>query len=348
MEFSFWKNRRVFVTGHTGFKGAWLCRVLQCLGAVVTGYSLKSLDDVVYKKIVDEKLIKSYISDIRDFSSLQDAFFLVKPEIVFHLAAQPLVLDAYENPVYTFETNVQGTVNVLECVRLVEGVRSVVIVTTDKVYHNNEWEWGYRENDVLGGNEPYAASKACAELVTTAYKEAFLQKRDIAVSTARAGNVIGGGDVAKNRILPDCIRAARQKEKIIVRNPQGVRPYQHVLEPLFAYLLIAQKQWENNKLADSYNIGPGEMGCVTTAQLVDLFCQLWGDGQAWEHVKNVNAPKESGVLKLDCAKVQEKLNWRPVWDIHKAVENTIAWEKAVDKWDETNRQIKSYVKEFIQ
>jgi CDP-glucose 4,6-dehydratase len=346
MNLPFFKNKSVFITGHTGFKGSWLCRVLQRAGARITGYALAPEGIELYSTTETEG-VTTHIKDIRDFDSLRDAFFLADPEIVFHLAAQPLVLDAYERPAYTFETNVLGTVNLLECIRQSDNVKSVVIVTTDKVYKNNEWVYGYRENDELGGREPYSASKACAELVAAAYAESYLRQKGIALSTARAGNVIGGGDTAKNRILPDCVRAAKKGETIIVRNPYAIRPYQHVLEPIFAYLLIALKQYENSTVAGQYNIGPGETDCINTATIADIFCQQWGDNQTWETLTKTNAPHESLILKLDCTKMRTFFGWKPVWDAQTAVAKTVEWEKSTNKTDITNKQIDLYIKEFI-
>jgi CDP-glucose 4,6-dehydratase len=338
----FFKNKSVFITGHTGFKGAWLSRILQRAGACVTGYALEPERGAVYDAIVDTSMIVSHISDVRDFRTLEAAFDAAKPEIVFHLAAQPLVLDAYEHPAYTFETNVQGTVNLLECARLADCVRSVVVITTDKVYYNDERAYGYSENDVLGGNEPYAASKACAEFVARTYAEVFLRPCGIALSTARAGNVIGGGDIAKNRIIPDCIRSSRHGEDIIVRNPRSVRPYQYVLEPLFAYLLIAQKQYNDISLSGEYNIGPNETDCIETSELANIFCGEWGCGQSWRHVPNAGAPHESGLLKLDCINVRSMFDWKPIWDVRTAVAKVIEWEKATDKATITDMQIDEY------
>jgi len=345
-DLSFYKHKRVFVTGHTGFKGAWLCRVLQRAGALITGYALEPEDGVVYNSIVDLSAINSKINDIRNFAKLREAFEDARPEIVFHLAAQPLVLDAYDRPAYTFDTNVQGTVNLLECIRLSECTRSVVIITTDKVYRNDEREYGYRENDVIGGNEPYSTSKACAELVAEVYSSSYLRQRLVALSTARAGNVIGGGDVSKNRIVPDCVRSAKRGEDIIVRNPYSVRPYQHVLEPVLAYLVIAQRQYENPDLAGKYNVGPDETDCIKTSELVDVFCNKWADNQTWTHVKNVDAPHESGLLRLDCEKMRTVLGWVPIWNVQKAIASTVEWEKATDKSAITDKQIEEYLKEF--
>lgn len=272
-DLSFYKNKHVFITGHTGFKGTWLCKILVQAGAIVTGYSLEApTQPNLFEVSGVEKQITSIIGDIRDFNHLKKAFDQAKPEIVLHLAAQPLVRDSYEKPAYTYETNVMGTVNILECIRQSNCVKSFLNVTTDKVYHNNEWVWGYRENEPLDGFDPYSNSKSCSELVTHSYKNSFFADGKVAISTARAGNVIGGGDFSANRIIPDCVRAAEQKKVMIVRNPHSTRPYQHVLEPLFAYLMIAQKQYEDGHFAGWYNVGPDDCDCLTTGELVTLFC----------------------------------------------------------------------------
>ncbi len=328
MDFSFYKGKRVFVTGHTGFKGSWLCRMLVRQGAIVTGYSLAAPTEPNLFSMADlENNMTSVIGDVRDFASLKAAFDAARPEIVLHLAAQPIVRDSYKDPRYTYETNVMGTVNLLECVRLSEGVRSVLNVTTDKVYRNNEWCWGYREDEHLDGFDPYSNSKSCSELVTHSYVSSFLQAKGIAVSTARAGNVLGGGDFANDRIIPDCVRAMAEKKTIGVRNPASTRPYQHVLEPLSVYLLIAQRQYEDPRFAGCYNVGPDECDCVTTGELVDLFCRTWGEGAAWENQAEEGAPHEANFLKLDCSKLKSVFGWRPRWHIDTCIEMTCRFSK---------------------
>jgi CDP-glucose 4,6-dehydratase len=268
--------------------------------------------------------MRSVIGDIRDLRGLSKIFDAFKPEIVIHMAAQALVLESYKNPVYTYETNVMGTLNVLECVRNSDCVRSFLNVTTDKVYLNRERPEGYREDDQLNGLDPYANSKSCSELVTSSYRNSFLEGSDAAVSTARSGNVIGGGDFAENRLIPDCYRAAANGEVIQVRNSRSVRPYQHVLDTLAAYLLIAQRQHEEPKFAGSYNIGPDESECKNNAELVTMFCDAWGSGQSWEHIK-IDAPHESGMLRLDCRKIWRTLGWQPKWTIDGAVAKSVEW-----------------------
>ena len=263
---SFFRDKRVLVTGHTGFKGTWLCRMLINAGAIVTGYSLQPpTNPSLFELARLEDRMTSVIADVRDLDKMKDVFEQAQPEIVLHLAAQPIVRDSYKDPHYTYETNVMGTVNLMECVRLNKCVRSVLNVTTDKVYHNNEWCWGYREDEPLDGFDPYSNSKSCSELVTHSYINSFFQGPDApAVSTARAGNVIGGGDFANDRIIPDCVRAMQAGQTIGVRNPYSTRPYQHVLEPLAMYLTIVQKQYEDKKYAGFYNVGPDDCDCVTT------------------------------------------------------------------------------------
>lgn len=328
IDMSFYKNKRVFVTGHTGFKGAWLSRILVGAGAIVTGYSLPApTEPNLFSLAALDGKMTSVIGDIRDLPSLKKAFEKANPEIVLHLAAQPIVRDSYKDPVYTYETNVMGTVNLLECVRQAQGVKSVLNVTTDKVYHNNEWEWGYRENEPLDGFDPYSNSKSCSELVTHSYVNSFFAESGVAVSTTRAGNVIGGGDFANDRIIPDCVRAVKNREVIVVRNPHSTRPYQHVLEPLFAYLMIAQRQYEDKNFAGWYNIGPEDCDCVTTGELVDIFCGVWGAGASWEN-RWVGGPHEANFLKLDCSKVKSVFGWKPRWHIVDAINKTCEWTKA--------------------
>lgn len=326
-DLNFYKGKKVLVTGHTGFKGSWMCKVLTNWGAETAGYSLNPPTKPSLFEIAEiEKDIKSYIGDIRDLKNLKAVFDEFQPEIVIHLAAQPIVRDSYKDPVYTYETNVMGTVNILECVRNSKSVKSFLNVTTDKVYENKEWCWGYRENEPLDGYDPYSNSKSCSELVTHSYKNSFFKDTDIAVSTARAGNVIGGGDFANDRIIPDCIRAAEKKEDIIVRNPHSTRPYQHVLEPVYAYLMIAAKQYENREYAGYYNVGPDDVDCFTTGSLVDLFISKWGEGMKWID-KFDGGPHEANFLKLDCSKLKSTFGWKPHWNLDKAIEMTVEWTK---------------------
>lgn len=349
----FYKGKRVFVTGHTGFKGSWLCQILLNFGAEITGYALPApTKPNLFELAGLAQKMHSVIGDIRDKEKLQKAFAEAKPEIVLHLAAQPLVRESYKEPAYTYETNVMGTVNLLECVRALHfrepsSVKSVVNITTDKVYKNNEWVWGYREDEPLDGFDPYSNSKSCSELVTHSYVSSFFANSEVAVSTARAGNVIGGGDFAMDRIIPDCVRAVQSAKPLIVRNPRSTRPYQHVLEPLFAYLMIAQRQYEDKSYAGWYNVGPDECDCVTTGNLADLFQRQWGAGFSWLNQAEANAPHEANFLKLDCSKLKTTFDWQPRWHIDEAVAKTVEWTKiwlaSGDVAAAMNWQIKEYM-----
>lgn len=325
----FYRGRRVLITGHTGFKGAWLCRMLTEQGAEVTGYALlPPTDPSLFNICGIGETINSIIGDVRDIDTLRQVFERCRPEVVLHLAAQPIVRESYKYPRYTYETNVMGTVNVLECVRLSHTVKSVLNITTDKVYENREWEWGYREIDPLDGYDPYSNSKSCSELVTHSYQKSFFGDGQTAISTARAGNVIGGGDFARDRIIPDCIRAASEGNRISIRNPSSTRPYQHVLEPLSAYLAICAKQYGDINCVGSYNVGPDDRSCVTTDKLVDIFCVKWGDGASWSAI-DTDGPHEANFLKLDCSKIKKTIGWVPKWDIEMAVAKTVEWSKCL-------------------
>lgn len=348
-DLSFYKGKRVFVTGHTGFKGSWLCKILANAGAIVTGYSLNPPTSPSLFEIANiEQDIHSVIGDIRDYKTLKAAFDEAQPEIVLHLAAQPIVRDSYKDPAYTYETNVMGTVNILECVRTNNCVKSFLNVTTDKVYLNKEWAWGYRENEELDGYDPYSNSKSCSELVTHSYKSSFFGDNRVAISTARAGNVIGGGDFANDRIIPDCIRAAIKHEDIVVRNPFSTRPYQHVLEPLYAYLMIAAMQYQDIKYAGYYNVGPDDVDCFQTGALVDLFVSKWGEGMKWVN-RHDGGPHEANFLKLDCSKLKTTFGWKPNWNLDTAIEMVVEWSKCwVEDGDVRacmNRQILEFVGE---
>ena len=350
MKFSldFYKNKRVFVTGHTGFKGSWLCVMLANAGAIVTGYSLGQKQEYsLFELCHIKKQIIHRIGDIRNYNNLKKVFDEAQPEIVLHLAAQPIVRDSYIEPAYTYETNVMGTVNILECIRNSSCVKSFLNVTTDKVYLNKEWAWGYRENEELDGYDPYSNSKSCSELVTRSYKRSFLVDRNIAISTARAGNVIGGGDFANDRIIPDCIRAAVRHKDIVIRNPYSTRPYQHVLEPLYAYLMIAAMQYEDIRYADCYNVGPNDKDCFQTGALVDLFIKYWG-----EEVKRIDqydgGPHEANFLKLDCSKLKAVFGWTPHWDLEKAVEKVVEWSKCWQQGGDVRVCMDKEIEEFLK
>lgn len=343
---SFYRGKKVLITGHTGFKGTWLTKILTNASAEVCGYSRCSKKAPSLFMLSDvERHILHVKGDVRNYSQLQEVFSSFQPEIVFHLAAQPIVRESYADPQYTYETNVMGTVNVMDAIRKTPTVKSAVIITTDKVYRNDESGHQFMEDDLLDGFDPYSNSKSCAELVVATYKRSFPELPPI--STARAGNVIGGGDFAKDRIIPDCVRAAVMRKPIIVRNPHSIRPYQHVLEPLFAYLLIAEKQGKNPELAGSYNIGPKECDCVTTETLVDLFCQSWGEGASWETITDCHAPHEANYLKLDCSRINSTFAWEPKWHIDTCMEETVRfsklWAAKADVQEEMNEEIQRYM-----
>lgn len=345
-DMSFYKNKKVFVTGHTGFKGSWLCKMLANEGAIVTGYSIEpSTEPALFDVAKIEQDVNSVIGDIRDYSSLKKAFDEASPEIVFHLAAQPIVRDSYKDPAYTYETNVMGTVNILECVRNSNCVKSFLNVTTDKVYLNKEWEWGYREIDELDGYDPYSNSKSCSELVTHSYKNSFFSDGVVAISTARAGNVIGGGDFSNDRIIPDCIRAVMNGKDIVVRNPYSTRPYQHVLEPLYAYMMIAAMQYEDSKYAGYYNVGPDDVDCFQTGALVDMFVDKWGDGAKWVNVHD-GGPHEANFLKLDCSKLKTTFGWKPNWNLDKAMDKVVEWSRCYLNGEDVRACMDKQIEEF--
>ena len=344
----FYKGKRVFVTGHTGFKGAWMCRVLANAGAVVTGYALEPPTEPSLFQITGiGNDMHSIIGDIRDYKALLSAFNEARPEIVIHMAAQPIVRDSYRNPRYTYEVNVMGTVNILECVRQSGYVRSFLNVTTDKVYKNREWIWGYRENEELDGYDPYSNSKSCSELVTRCYQDSFFADRQVAVSTARAGNVIGGGDFANDRIIPDCVRAAVRCEDIIVRNAYWIRPYQHVQEPVCAYLMIAAEQYMDAEKAGSYNVGPDERDCYEAGALTDLFVQYWGEGLKWKNIYD-GGPHEANYLRLDCSKLKNVFDWKPKWDLERTMKETVAWYKCWKSGGDVRLCMEDQIRAFIE
>lgn len=342
----FYQNKTILITGHTGFKGTWLSIMLQMAGANVIGYALKPpSEENLFQLSGAEAGMVNLEGDIRDYQSLKAVFDRYQPELVIHMAAQPIVRESYENPLYTYETNVMGTVHLLECVRNSKSVKSVLNVTTDKVYENKEWNWGYRETDPLDGYDPYSNSKSCSELVTHSYKKSFLDAQGAAVSTSRAGNVIGGGDFAKDRIIPDCVRAALAKEEIALRNPYSIRPFQHVLEPLTAYLAIVEQQAEEPGKQGYYNVGPEEADCITVGKLTDLFCQSWGEGLSWKNLCE-EGPHEASFLKLDCSLVKARIGWKPKWKIQKAVEKTVEWTKVYRDHGDIRTCMEQQIKEF--
>ncbi len=333
MNYSFWKDKRVFITGHTGFKGSWLSIWLNQLGAKVVGFALPptSTPNLFTLAKIDQ-MVTSIEGDIRNRELLLNSIKKAEPDIVLHLAAQPLVRESYINPVETYEINVLGTVNLLEAIRQVKSIKAVVNVTTDKVYENKEWEWGYRENEPFGGYDPYSNSKACSELVTLAYRSSFFNpddysKHGVALASARAGNVIGGGDWAVDRIVPDSIKALSNGEPIRIRNPHSIRPWQHVLEPLSGYMLLAEFLFDKGvKYAEGWNFGPEERDCVAVEVLVQKLCNLWGQDAKYQVTGN-NGPHEANFLKLDCSKAKARLQWCPHWDLHATLESIVIWSQ---------------------
>lgn len=345
---SSYKGKKVLITGHTGFKGGYLSALMKTLGAFVTGYSLEpSTDPSLFELCKLERDVNHITGDVRDYEKLLKVFREVKPEIVFHLAAQPIVRTSYREPRLTYETNVMGTVNILECIRQTDSVRSFLNVTTDKVYQNDDLDVAFKEEMPLDGFDPYSNSKSCSELVTHSYVKSFFNDKDgVRVSTARAGNVIGGGDFAPDRLIPDCVRAAEENKDIVLRNPDSTRPFQHVLEPVTVYAEIAAAQYEDPKYADYYNVGPDIRDVKSTKELSEIFCREWGDGLKTV-VKPDGGPHEAAFLKLDCTKLKEKLNWKSVWDIEEGVRNTVLWSRIYvsggDVRKELYRQIEKYL-----
>lgn len=325
----FWGGKRVLLTGHTGFKGSWLALWLQSMGANVRGIALEpSTEPSLFEVARVGAAMDHRIADIRDFPSIRSLFNEFQPEIVFHLAAQPLVRPSYQQPVETYATNVMGTVHVLEAAREAGSVRAIVNVTTDKCYENREWPWGYRENEPLGGHDPYSSSKACAELVSSAYRRSYLEAGGIALATARAGNVIGGGDWAAERLVPDILGALENDEPVRIRNPHAIRPWQHVLEPLFGYLLLAERLHARGQAdAEAWNFGPREEDARPVQWVVEHLCAAWGDAAAWE-LQSGEHPHEAGVLTLDIAKARQRLQWAPRWTLDIALTRTTEWHRA--------------------
>ncbi len=346
----FYGGQRVLVTGHTGFKGTWLCKILTMAGADVYGYSLEApTSPSIFELLNMQEQIHSAIGDIRDFSKLRLYMEKSCPEYVFHLAAQPLVRESYQMPRETFETNVLGTVNVLECIRMVPGIKSFLNITTDKVYENLDLKnHAFVEDEKLDGYDPYSNSKSCSELVTHSYKKSFFfREGDTAISTARAGNVIGGGDFASDRIIPDCVRAVSQGKTINIRNPYSTRPYQHVLEPLAVYLAIVAMQERNPSLAGYYNVGPDDEDCITSGKLADLFVEKWGEYAQWENMEEKNAPHEASFLKLDCTKIKKTFGWSPVWHIEQTVEAAVEWYKVWNRGEDLSDITESQIRRFF-
>lgn len=344
----FWSGKRVFVTGHTGFKGSWLSLWLQMMGAEVKGFSLQPpTNPSLFDEADVANGMQSEIGDIRDLKILSASITSFSPDILIHMAAQPLVRQSYREPLDTFETNVLGTVNVLEVARACDNLKAIVNVTTDKCYENHEWHWGYRENEAMGGHDPYSASKGCAELVTAAYRSSFFNSNDTAaLASARAGNVIGGGDWAVDRLIPDILRAFEKREPVIIRNPEATRPWQHVLEPLSGYLILAQKLFdEGARFAEAWNFGPLDTDAQPVSSILDNLVAKWGEGARWL-IDTDPQPHEAQLLKLDISKAAAKLDWHPRWSLSKALGSIVEWHRNwLDKKDmraETMEQIRQY------
>jgi CDP-glucose 4,6-dehydratase len=350
---SFWNNKRVFLTGHTGFKGSWLTLWLKQLGAEITGYALApdTSPNLFTRAHIDDG-IESIIADIRDRERLLGAIRVAAPDIVIHMAAQPLVRASYVSPVETYETNVLGTVHVLDAVRQVPGIKAVVIVTTDKCYENREWEWGYRENEPMGGYDPYSSSKGCAELVTAAYRNSFFNTsayvdHGVAVASARAGNVIGGGDWATDRLIPDIMRAIASGETVNIRSPHAIRPWQHVLEPLSGYLTLAECLYmEGPRFAEAWNFGPDDSDAQPVQAIVERLTAQWGDGAAWKLDRAVH-PHEATYLKLDCSKAHARLGWRPRWNLDRTLDSIVAWYKAAAREDDVREVTLAQINDYL-
>ncbi|MBE0426179.1 MAG: CDP-glucose 4,6-dehydratase [Nitrospirae bacterium] len=330
MDKSFWKDKKVMITGHTGFKGSWLSIWLKRIGANVVGYSLPPPTNPSLFEIANvNRGITSIEGDIRNFEYLKSTIDRYRPEIIIHMAAQALVRYGYENPLETYSTNVMGTVNILESVRQVNGVRVLVIVTSDKCYDNKEWCWGYRENDTLGGRDPYSSSKACAEMVTTAYCKSYFSHNDVAIASVRAGNVIGGGDWSEDRLIPDIMKAFMEHRPVIIRSPQSIRPWQYVLDPLYGYLLLAERLWSNGQeYAGGWNFGPPKEDAKPVSWIVEEIKKMWGDDASWELDNYSGNPKEALCLKLDCSKAKHLLGWSPNLNLHIALKWIVDWYRA--------------------
>lgn len=351
----FWQDKKVFITGHTGFKGSWLCLWLYSLGAKVTGYALQPpTTPSLFELCKIEGLVSHIIGDVRDAEALNNAMNKVQPEIVIHMAAQPLVRDSYKIPAETYTINVMGTVHLFEAVRQCKSVKAVVNVTTDKCYENKEWLWGYRENEPMGGYDPYSNSKACSELVTASYRNSFFHpskyaEHGVAIASARAGNVIGGGDWAADRLIPDCINSLLYNKRIYIRSPQAIRPWQHVLEPLSGYLMLAQKLYEEGiPFAEGWNFGPNDSDSKPVEWIVQKMCEQWGGNASYE-IDTSPQPHEASYLKLDCSKARMRLAWEPRWNLEQALSKIIEWVSAYrenqNMRDVCLQQIKQYVNE---
>ena len=346
LSLDYFKGKKVLVTGHTGFKGSWLCVLLNKLGSDVYGYSLEPPTNPSLYEIAElDKIVHSEIGDIRDYDHLNEYVKKVFPDVVIHMAAQPIVKIGYTEPRMTYETNVMGTVNILESIRNVNSVESFLNVTMDKVYENNDDKEFFKEGDKLNGYDPYSNSKSCSELVTDSYKKSFFKDSKCAISTARAGNVIGGGDFAQFRIIPDCVTAAVERKDIIIRNPESIRPFQHVLEPLYAYLMILSSQVKDKKLSGNYNVGPEITDCVNVKELTSIFCNYW-EGTKYK-IQNDNGPHEAKVLRLDCSLIQKKIGYSPRWNIDEAVKRVVEWSRVWESHGDIRAIMEKQIEDYI-
>lgn len=344
---TFWKGKRVFLTGHTGFKGSWLSLWLEDMGAVVKGYSLEPYTEPSLFKVAKVSSgIESEIGDIRDYDKLKSSISSFSPNIILHLAAQPLVRDSYEDPLGTYETNVMGTANLLQASRELLNLKSIVIVTTDKCYENREWEWGYRENEAMGGYDPYSSSKGCAELVTSAFRRSFFQSTDVAIASARAGNVIGGGDWSRDRLIPDVLRSYNQGDQVIIRNPKATRPWQHVIEPLSGYLILAEELYSKGQaFAEAFNFGPRDEDCLSVEGVLNILNEIWLDGIRWS-LDDKASPHEAQLLKLDISKAVNRLGWQPKWNVNEALKNIVEFNRAVQNGENIKEKIIDQIKHY--
>lgn len=345
----FWVDKKILITGHTGFKGGWLSIWLNMLGAKVAGLSLQPSDPCLFKCARVAEGIESHIGDIRDYKLVKNLIGKIEPEIIFHLAAQPLVRYSYINPIETFSTNVMGTVHLMNGVRENSGTRVFINITSDKCYQNNEWEWSYRENEPMGGYDPYSASKGCSELVTTAMRESYFENGECFLASVRAGNVFGGGDWATDRLIPDIMIAFMQEKKVMIRNPFAIRPWQHVLDPLCGYMILAQRLWEDGReFAEGWNFGPGQDSELPVSEMADHLACIWGENAEWQAVDTIESVmKEAHSLKLDCSKARERLAWKPHWKLRYGLEKTVEWYQAYSRSEDmrkvTEEQILAYM-----
>jgi len=343
----FWQGKKVFLTGHTGFKGSWLSIWLNQLGANVKGYSMEApTDPSLFNVAKIENIVESVIGDVRDYAYLKENIDSFLPDIVIHMAAQPLVRYSYIEPIETYETNIMGTVNLLEASKNCASIKAVVVITTDKCYENNEWIWAYRENEPMGGHDPYSSSKGCAELIVSSYRNSFFNQKGIGLASARAGNVVGGGDWAQDRLIPDILRAFERNKPVQIRSPKAIRPWQHVLEPLAGYLILAEKLFKNNaKYGEAWNFGPNEIDSKSVSAILDLMVDFWGKA-SWGVDENFNHPHEANFLKLDISKAKNFLNWSPIWSIEQSLEKIVFWHKAWLRGDDMLIHCQQEIKEF--